>query len=370
MTSAIQPLDARVTSGPVQWVELPAAGRPFETALRESRGFLAVVVAQVMASAIICTAAGRPFLAGPIDAYTTILAAGMIFGAMAFVSELFRRRLMQPSMVEMSTAYRRAFEGMRADLFTAEDIAMVGITFFATPIASSAFSAAKQAIPVLHPFTWDTYLSTMGSRINGGHPLWQMLQPVLGKPAITISLDWFYHRAWTALLLAAFVWAAVSQASAVRRRFLFSFALLFLVVGTVMALALASAGPAHYARVSPSAVNPYTGLFTYLRSVDALSPLASLRGEDTLWYAYSHRVEGFGFGVSAMPSMHVASATLMALFGYSFSKRLGLMLTGVAVCTFTASILLGWHYTLDGYVGAAIACVIWWIAGRVSTART
>jgi hypothetical protein len=369
MPSATPPFVARITSGPLEWVDVPAVGRPIETALRESRGFLAVVVAQVVASTIICTAAGRPILAGPLDAFTTFLAAAGVFGAMAFAAELFRRRLLQPSGLPLSTAYRRAFRDMRDELLTPEYVAVVGITFFATPIAFSAFSAAKQAIPVLHPFTWDGYLSALGSRLNGGHPLWQLLQPVLGKPEITTSLDWFYHRAWTALLLAVFVWTAVSRPSALRRRFLFSYALVFLIVGTLMALALASAGPPYYRFVSPGGPDPYAELFAYLRSVDARSPLLSLRGEAALWYAYRHRVEALGFGVSAMPSVHVASATLIALFGFRFSRLLGVGLTLVAICTFLASVSLGWHYSFDGYVGAAIACLIWWLAGRLNRAR-
>jgi hypothetical protein len=364
MATGVQPHAASLSAEPIGWVAASRSTSPIDAALRESRGFLAVVVAQVIASAIICTAADRPILAGPLDAYTTIFAAGLVFGSMAFLAALFSRRMLQPASLPIPAAYRRAWLGLRDDLFTPEYVAVVAITFFTAPIAISAFSAAKQAIPILRPFTWDAYLSAWGTRWDGGHPLWQLLQPFVGKPEITEALDWFYHRAWTALLLAAFVWNAVSRPSALRRRFLFSYGLLFLVVGTVMALALASAGPAYYGLLSKGN-DPYAGLFAYLRSVDAHSPLMSLRGEGALWYAYRHRVEAFGLGVSAMPSMHVASAVLMALFGYSFSKTLGVLLTVVAVCTFAASVVLGWHYTLDGYVGAALACLIWWITGRL-----
>jgi hypothetical protein len=30
-----------------------------------------------------------------------------------------------------------------------------------------------------------------------------------------------------------------------------------------------------------------------------------------------------------------------------------------------ASVSLGWHYALDGYVGAFLAVVVWWIAGAI-----
>jgi membrane-associated phospholipid phosphatase len=85
-----------------------------------------------------------------------------------------------------------------------------------------------------------------------------------------------------------------------------------------------------------------------------------------LWSAYQQHLEGFGFGVSAMPSVHVASAMVVALFGFAQSRLLGVILSVVALCTFVSSVTLGWHYPLDGYIGALVALVIWWAAGLVS----
>ena len=45
---------------------------------------------------------------------------------------------------------------------------------------------------------------------------------------------------------------------------------------------------------------------------------------------------------------------------------LGTILSIVALCTFVSSVALGWHYPLDGYVGAALALLIWWAAGVAS----
>ena len=333
------------------------------SAIRESRWFLFAVAAQLIAGGIICGLAQRPMLAGPLDAYATFLWAAVVFIMMALSAELFRRRLSEPPIVSRREAYARAWTALRRELLTREYVATVALTLAAAPLCISAFSAAKQALPVLHPFAWDAYLSELGSRLDGGRPLWQRLQPVLGTPEVTPSLDWFYHRAWTALLMAAFVWTALLRPSHLRRRYLFAFVVLFLVVGNLFALALASAGPAYFDFVASSSRDPYAGLLAYLRSVDAHTPLLSVRGEDALWYAYQHRVEAFGLGVSAMPSMHVASAVLTAMFGFAFSRLLGVALTVVALFTFAASIELGWHYALDGYVGALIACGVWWLAG-------
>ena len=52
------------------------------------------------------------------------------------------------------------------DLFTPEYLAVVALTFAAPPLCRSAFSAAKQAPPTLHPFAWDAYLLVLGSRLR------------------------------------------------------------------------------------------------------------------------------------------------------------------------------------------------------------
>lgn len=364
MTSATQPLTSRTSRGSLQ-----RAGRgAIRLALLESQWFLVVVAAQLVTSAVFCGLVGRPMLVGLIDACDAVLSAAVLFGGMALLGEWFNRRLLEPPHVPAHLAYGCAWAALRRDVLTREYVATVALTLIAAPLFLSAFSAAKQAIPALHPFAWDATLSTWGSHLDGGRPLWRRLQPALGRPDVTVALDWFYHRAWTTLLMAAFVWAALLRPSHLRRRYLFAYAAAFPVIGNWLALALSSAGPAYFDAVVPGSRDPYTGLLAYLRSVDATTPLLSVRAEDALWYAYGHRLEGFGAGISAMPSVHVATATLMALLGFAISRRLGWAMTLTALVTFVASVELGWHYALDGYVGAAIAVLLWWVGGRITRA--
>ena len=192
------------------------------------------------------------------------------------------------------------------------------------------------------------------------------MQPFLGHPNLTIAMDWFYHRFWTAAMLGSFVGGALLRPSPLRRQYLLSVVLLFLIVGTLGAFFFASAGPAYYGSVVGGSPNPYAPLFQYLRGVDLQAGLMSLRGEQTLWFAYTHRIEGFGLGVSAMPSMHVASAALTALFGFAVRRWLGLLLTLVTIAMWIASVNLGWHYSLDGCVGIFLAAITWWLAGRIA----
>jgi hypothetical protein len=337
-------------------------------ALRESRAFLVAVGTQLTISAIICGAARRSMLVGPMEAYQAVLGAAAIFGLMALAVALFQRRQAIDDAVPMGRAYRFAWRALKSELLTPEYLANVAIVFAAAPLSLAAFSAAKQAIPLIAPFSWDARIAALGATMHGGRHLFQIVQPAMQRPQIIIALDWIYYRFWSVVLLAAFVFGTLLRPSPLRRQYLLSVVLLFLVAGTVAALAFSSAGPVYYAQVVGSSSSPYTPLLQYLRSVNDHSALTSVGNEGGLWFAYVHHVQGFGYGVSAMPSVHVTSATVTALFGFGFSRTLGFALSLFTFVIWIASVNLGWHYTLDGYVGAILACCIWWFAGR-STRR-
>ena len=66
-----------------------------------------------------------------------------------------------------------------------------------------------------------------------------------------------------------------------------------------------------------------------------------------------------------MPSMHVGSTTLFACYAFTWRRWAGWVMVGFLVLILAGSVALGWHYAVDGYLGAAIALLFWQIAGRV-----
>ena len=76
-----------------------------------------------------------------------------------------------------------------------------------------------------------------------------------------------------------------------------------------------------------------------------------------------------GSGISAMPSMHVALATLFALVGWRTNRWVGIATTLFAVIIQIGSVHLGWHYAIDGYAGAVGMIVIWLLVGRALARR-
>jgi membrane-associated phospholipid phosphatase len=63
--------------------------------------------------------------------------------------------------------------------------------------------------------------------------------------------------------------------------------------------------------------------------------------------------------------MHVASSVLLALLGWRLGRTVGIVLTVFAVLIQIGSVHLGWHYAIDGYIGALGAWLIWSFCGKL-----
>ena len=61
---------------------------------------------------------------------------------------------------------------------------------------------------------------------------------------------------------------------------------------------------------------PIFGLMAYLRETNKIYPIWALKTQNLLWDEYVNNRFGLGSGISAMPSMHVASTFLFFLLGH------------------------------------------------------
>jgi hypothetical protein len=102
----------------------------------------------------------------------------------------------------------------------------------------------------------------------------------------------------------------------------------------------------------------------YLEAVSRSWPVWSVNVQHTLWNDY---IAGHGRlgGISAMPSMHVTIAALMAIWGWRINRVIGLALTAFAAVILIGSIHLAWHYAVDGIAGITLAAIFWAMAGTV-----
>ena len=260
-------------------------------------------------------------------------------------------------------AWVAAWTASKAELFSAARLGRLAFVLFLVPLFLGAFGRWKLMIHVVQPFGWDPPLSALDARVHLGHFPWRILQPALGHPPITRMLDFAYVPVLLALLVGVTVWQGWTTDTALRRRFLLTFVLAWILLGTGLAVALSSAGPCYYGRVT-GLPDPYADLMAYLNGVHRATPLTALLIQDGLWQSHVGNMAGSFSEISAMPSIHVAMPTLFALVGWRASRRLGWALAAFAVVIFLSSVALGWHYAIDGYVGAAGVAAIWWLCGR------
>jgi PAP2 superfamily protein len=232
-------------------------------------------------------------------------------------------------------------------------------------VFNSVFTSVKALIPVMHPYNWDTTLMTWDQTIHFGLPPWRLLQPVLATPVLTGAINVLYNS-WFLVLAGCWFWQAfTTHAPRQRMQFFVTFVLSFALLGNLAATLLASGGPCFYGHLV-SGPDPFGPLLNYLREANLQVPLVwSIEVQESLWNSYAAGGFGIGSGISAMPSMHLAGATLFALLGWRTSRTLGIILTTYAGIIMLGSVHLGWHYAIDGYVAIIGTMAIWYITGAI-----
>lgn len=225
------------------------------------------------------------------------------------------------------------------------------------------FQALKQSIGPLVGFNTDAFLHKLDVGLHGQMP-WLWLEWLLAYPGWIRFIDALY-TAWFGILFIFVVWASWSGARELRLRSLVALLLLWIVAGTGVAGALASAGPCYYGEVV-AGPNPYEDLLARLDAVGAEgNQLGARVNQQGLWTL--HRADRWGplAGISAMPSLHVAVAVLYALVAWGRSRTLAGVFVAYALAIQVGSVALAWHYATDGYLGAALAAGSWSAAGAL-----
>lgn len=252
---------------------------------------------------------------------------------------------------------------IRTSLATPQRVAHAIPALLSMLVFGGTFTAMKASIPALMPFTWDPEFEAMDRWLHGGVAPWELLQPLLGSPVATYAVNWAYNF-WFYCFGLIWVWQAFQwYDKKLRLQFFLSMVLGWALLGNLAATLLSSAGPCYFGRVT-GLPDPFVPLMDYLRGVNESYSIWALGAQDMLWDNYLVRSVELGSGISAMPSMHVAVATLNAIVAWRTRRWFGIVMTVYALSIMIGSVHLAWHYAIDGYLGAAGMLVIWWATGR------
>lgn len=343
-------------------------GAALGRSLRVHAFFIALIAAYVAAALIV----------PPLLGVTSRFVPGLYSGVLMNVNAAFFAGLLAAYVGYVLIRVRPArlthylWSEITGRYATAERICMALPVFVLFPLFASTFTYFKAAIPLFHPFAWDAQLAAWDAALHGGHAAWEWLQPLFGFPYATALVNAFYHL-WFFVTYGVLVWQALSLGRPrLRMQYLLTTLLLWSLVGNLAATLLSSAGPVYFGRVTGLA-DPFAPLMTYLHRANDVVPVMALQVQDMLWQAYVGNSTDIGGGISAMPSLHVATAVSYALVGFAVRRWLGILFAGFAAFIMIGSVHLGWHYAIDGYVGILCTVVIWfgvgWVLDRPAVAR-
>lgn len=283
--------------------------------------------------------------------YPVILVTGLMVRLMFYVRNLPRRRVVRASWLPVLQRILKTREFWRYYFAPAALIFTVYIVF----------PGLKQMIPQIRPYYADMWLAAADEVFHGGHRVHIYLLPYL-DPWVMLVLDRVY-ASFFLVSLCFFIYMGRRGANPeLRYLFMTSFMLAWPLFGIGFAVFFSSVGPSFHELVPlgvkyPRLMGNIQAAQEYLQNF-GLS-LYSPKIQAYLLSLYHNHTIGFGGGISAMPSLHIAIPTLMMMAGWKSSRWLGVLTTLYLILTAGAAISLGWHYAVDVYVGIFLSFFLW-----------
>ena len=203
----------------------------------------------------------------------------------------------------------------------------------------------KPELNLLFPFWADHHLANLDAWLFG-HDAWQFFT--------VWNLDvmsWVYSPFWFFSVLLTFYWLLLKPPSLTKSTAIVAYFGIWSIFGTVGQALFSSGGPIFYQRLG------------FGQRFDALpvQPLERMIA-DYLWRNYSQHSLAPGAGISAMPSLHIATMAWVVLSFAAYRSRLAVPATVLSFYIYAGSVALGWHYATDGFVGAAGAAGCFFLA--------
>jgi hypothetical protein len=329
---------------------------PFQVAVSGQRAFMLTALAFIAAVSLGVPNSALLSLSGALQVFAFV-AVSAIYGFAAHIMAHFS------ATGSLDASVDHGFKRILAR----GNVARGGSALLGISALVVSFASFKAQIPHINPYSWDAAFASMDKTLHFGTPPWRWIESAIGYGQLTIFTDHIYYLWFPVTFGAAAIAALTPGESALRHRFLLSFALSWIVIGCLFATILSSAGPLFYDRLTGA--SDFAGLTSQLETVNRLSPLRALEVRDMLWMTYTGQADSVITGISAMPSMHNAMCVLIFMAARHVGRWLAAAAAVYGLAIFIGSVHLGWHYAIDGYVAAALTIVIWKVSGMIVNGR-
>ncbi len=243
------------------------------------------------------------------------------------------------------------------------------------------FLHLKHVILFINKSNWDLFYWDLDRAVHFGlQPNVWAMENFGVNHNVAILTDWLYIKYFSYMLIACFIFLMDAGGRRMAERFFFAYAFLW-SVGGVGYLVTPADGPCYAALINYSTPQGEREHVFKLPVIDDIpdSYIASYRQskiwiakiyQEKLWmsrkkFLIDGKEPGLFYGIAAMPSLHVAMVGAIMFFLFALSPLLGVIGAIYLAAIFFGSILLQWHYAVDGYVGLVMGYASFYISGRV-----
>ena len=211
------------------------------------------------------------------------------------------------------------------------------------------FMWIKPEVTAVSPFWADQLYADIDKAVFGTDP-WRFFQGI----DLTFHA-WAYSFFWAVAIMATLLWLFAQAPSRNRSAALLNYFALWSIFGPIGQYFGSAAGPIFYQKI---------GFGDRFVELSSNLPYVTNAVSDYLWQLHVTKTAAVGAGISAMPSLHIATVVWIYLALRSHRSRMAPAAALFAFYIFALSVALGWHYAIDGLVGALGAIVFQWISQR------
>ncbi|WP_456388764.1 phosphatase PAP2 family protein [Profundibacter sp.] len=242
---------------------------------------------------------------------------------------------------------------------------LVGLALIATVFLQSGFTILKNVMSFITPYFADPFMANLDSALHFGVDPW-VIAHWIGGYLPTDLMIYSYLTIWALPAFALPVIIALTDGDRARMtRTLILYAVAWAFVGNVLAFAGLSVGPVYYDRLLGG--ERFADLTVALVESGVTASSIGIT-QQALWEIYAGQSALIGSGISAFPSVHVAVATVAAIYMCERSKWLVPLAATFLFFTFYLSVFTGYHYAVDGYASIIVIFIVWGLLRRRNNA--
>ena len=223
--------------------------------------------------------------------------------------------------------------------------------FIALQLMLSVHAIIKQAIFLINPRLYDEWLEAVDVVLHAGYNPAFLAREYFSAPWLGAFIDSSYLF-WYQTQLPCFAIFILTRNRKLFESFFLAYFGLWLI-GGLLALLIPSWGPIYY---RPE-------LFSGLHKPHADVLQAKLWTDNLLFLQNPSLFKAQSFeGIAAFPSLHVGVVALFSFFLFRVHWGFGMLMGAYALLVQLGSVVLGWHYAIDGYFSALLAVIL----GRIA----